>query len=70
MGREDIKITLCVPFPDGKPLCALCGEPRITHATVFEMKMPDGMAGRGFGALCDDCAAPYVADVQGNPEAN
>lgn len=67
--KNDAKVELVVPFPNGHPSCALCGKDEVTHVAVFAMKK-DGQSGTAFGAVCDACAEPYVAEIEPVPGAN
>ncbi len=54
---EKARVLMCVPFPEGKPLCAQCGDSEITHTVVYEMvtKGEEGTT-TAFGCLCTKCA--------------
>lgn len=69
IGREDWRVELVVPFPNGRPTCALCTKEEVTHVAMFTIEK-DGESGSAFGGVCDECAQPYVAEVEPMPGAN
>lgn len=67
--KEGWRVELVVPFPHGHPTCALCQKEEVTHVAVFEVEK-DGQSGTAFGTVCDECAEPYVAEIESVPGAN
>ena len=60
---EDTHVVLCVPFPDGKPACAQCGSPEITHVVVFRVVL-GAETSTAVGCMCDECAKPLAATFE------
>lgn len=61
--RADVRVSMCIAFPGGKPKCAQCDSTEITHTVVYEITQ-HGEISTAFGCVCSDCAKDIETELK------